>query len=189
MRYSRSMIGATVVNGWSDGSCAWDGNGGPGGWAAILVVDGRETILSGCAARTTSLRMEMLGALATIKAAPCGRPLILTVDCQMMMRGATEWMMTWKTRGWRKVKGGRLANADIWSQFDEVLLMHGNVAWHWVPRRSDAMSKRVDRIAVAVRKSVQTSQAPYDVRGGEDHTAELYGTRDGRSTRKPSRVG
>jgi hypothetical protein len=36
-------------------------------WAAILVVDGEETILSGCAARTTSLRM---GALATIKAAP-----------------------------------------------------------------------------------------------------------------------
>ena len=68
-------------------------------------------------------------------------------------------MTTWKTRGWRKVKGGRLANADIWSQFDEVLLMHGNVAWHWVPRRSDAMSKRVDRIAVAVRKSVQSSQA------------------------------
>ena len=62
------MIGAAVVNGWSDGSCARDGNGGPGAWAAILVVDGEETILSGCAARTTSLRMEMLGALATIKA-------------------------------------------------------------------------------------------------------------------------
>jgi ribonuclease HI len=166
-------------------------NGRPGGWAAILVVD--ETILSGCAARTTSLRMEMLGALgalATIKAAPCGRPLILTVDCQIMMRGATEWMTMWKTRGWRKLKGGRLANADIWSQLDEVLVMHGNVAWHWVPRRSDAMSKRVDRIAVAIRKSVQSSQAPYDVRGSENHTAELYATRDGRSRRiHASRVG
>src|SRR5450755_2523205 len=51
----------------------------------------------------------------------------------------------------------------------------------WVPRRSDAMSKRVDRIAVAIRKSVQSSRAPYDVRGSDNHIAELYATRDGRS--------
>jgi hypothetical protein len=85
----------------------------------------------------------------------------------------------WKTRGWRKLKGGRLVNADIWSQVYEALLTHGNVAWRWVPRRSDAMSKRVDRIAVAMRKSVQSSQATYDVSGGADHAAQLYGTRDG----------
>jgi ribonuclease HI len=134
--------------------------------------------------------MVMLGALATIKAAPCGRPLILSVDCQMMTRGATEWMTMWKTRGWRKVKGGRLVNADIWSQVYDALLTHGNFAWRWVPRRSDAMSERVDRIAVAVRKSVQSSQATYDVSGGDDHAAQLYGTRDGRSRRiHASRVG
>jgi ribonuclease HI len=173
------MIGATVVNGWSDGSCAWDGNGGPGGWAAILIVDCEETILSGCAARTTSLRMVARSPRSKRPHAAV-RLYILSVDCQMMM----------KTRGWRKLKGGRLANADIWSQFDEALLMHGNVAWHWVPRRSDAMSKRVDRIAVAVRKSVQSSQATYDVTGGEARAAELYGTRVGRSRRiHASRVG
>jgi ribonuclease HI len=182
------MIGAAVVNGWSDGSCAWDGNGGPGanGLRSSSLTARRR--FSAVAQRER--QVFAWGALATIKAAPCGRPLILSEDCQMMTRGATEWMTMWKTRGWRKVKGGRLVNADIWSQVYEALLTHGNVAWRWVPRRSDAMSKRVDRIAVAVRKSMQSSQATYDVSGGVDHAAQLYGTRDGRSRRiHASRVG
>ena len=52
------MIGkqATI---YTDGSCI--GNPGPGGWAAVILCDGKQIELSGGASDTTNNRMELMG--------------------------------------------------------------------------------------------------------------------------------
>ena len=42
---------------YTDGACS--GNPGPGGWGALIRVDGQELSLSGSAVDTTNNRMEL----------------------------------------------------------------------------------------------------------------------------------
>ena len=46
---------------YTDGACR--GNPGPGGWAALLRIDGQERVVSGAEARTTNNRMELMAAI------------------------------------------------------------------------------------------------------------------------------
>ncbi|MCL2821708.1 MAG: ribonuclease HI, partial [Firmicutes bacterium] len=56
---------------YTDGACS--GNPGPGGWAAILIFNGFEKVLSGGETNTTNNRMELLGIIKGLKAIkePC----------------------------------------------------------------------------------------------------------------------
>ena len=49
-----------------DGSCL--GNPGPGGYAAILLCNGCEKVVTGSAPQTTSNRMELAAVIAGVKA-------------------------------------------------------------------------------------------------------------------------
>ena len=46
---------------YTDGSCL--GNPGPGGWAAIITEDGKDTAISGNDPDTTNNRMEMMAVI------------------------------------------------------------------------------------------------------------------------------
>ena len=46
---------------YTDGACS--GNPGPGGWAAVIIMDGQETELAGGEAHTTNQRMELKAAV------------------------------------------------------------------------------------------------------------------------------
>ncbi len=49
---------ASPVTLYTDGACS--GNPGPGGWAALLIDDGVERVVSGAEPHTTNQRMEDL---------------------------------------------------------------------------------------------------------------------------------
>ncbi len=51
---------------YTDGACS--GNPGPGGWAAIVIDDGRERELSGGETSTTNQRMELKAAIEGLRA-------------------------------------------------------------------------------------------------------------------------
>jgi ribonuclease HI len=56
---------------YSDGACR--GNPGPGGWGALLRMDGHEKRLCGADPATTNNRMELMGAIEGLRALkrPC----------------------------------------------------------------------------------------------------------------------
>jgi ribonuclease HI len=139
------------ITAWSDGACA--GNPGPGGWGAVVFIDGDEIVLDGGDVATTNNRMEMLAAIAAIEAAPNGRRLILTVDSEYVKNGATQWLQGWKRRGWKTASGGPVKNPDLWVRMDAALTAHGNVEWLWCRGHSGTPeNERVDQIAVAAKK-------------------------------------
>jgi ribonuclease HI len=43
----------------------------------------------------------------------------------------TEWLATWKRRGWRTADKKPVKNDDLWMELDELASNH-HVEWHWV---------------------------------------------------------
>ena len=60
---------------YTDGACR--GNPGPGGWAAIILIDGEEKVLQGAESQTTNNRMELTAAIMALRELSPGSAAIL----------------------------------------------------------------------------------------------------------------
>jgi ribonuclease HI len=138
---------AEVVRIYTDGACK--GNPGPGGWGAILRMDGREKELFGGEAQTTNNRMEMTAVIRALEAleGPC--EVEVYTDSQYVQKGISEWLPDWKRRGWRTADRKPVKNADLWKELERAAGAH-RVTWHWVKghaghpenERADALANR-----------------------------------------------
>ena len=134
---------------YTDGAC--DPNPGPGGWAALLIYNNREQVLTGSESQTTNNRMELTAAIEALKALTQPGQIEFFTDSQYLRLGITEWIPNWRARNWRR-KGGKLANVDLWQALDKEIRVH-KINWHWVRGHSgDRNNQRVDTLA---RKSIQ----------------------------------
>jgi ribonuclease HI len=132
---------------YTDGACS--GNPGPGGWAALLIFNGREKELSGGETLTTNNRMELTAAIEGLKALtrPCA--VDLYTDSQYVREGITSWLKGWKARGWKTADRKPVKNEDLWRALDEARNRH-DVSFHWVRGHAvDPLNHRVDALAVA----------------------------------------
>ena len=140
-------MSSQTVEIYSDGACR--GNPGPGGWGVLLRTQGHEKELYGGEAETTNNRMELMAAISGLEALkrPCA--VVITTDSQYVMKGITEWMATWKRRGWKTSANKPVKNVDLWQRLDSALAPH-QVQWHWVRghtghpenERADALANR-----------------------------------------------
>ena len=129
---------------YTDGSC--EPNPGPGGWAVIIIDDGKETILKGYEAQSTNNRMEMTAALEALKHIDKAKRVRLYTDSQYLKNGVESWMKNWKAKNWKR-KGGQLANVDIWKQISDEIDQR-RIEWHWVKgHNGNTYNERVDRLA------------------------------------------
>ena len=136
-----------IVDIFTDGACS--GNPGPGGWGAILRIQGREKELYGGVRDTTNNRMELTAVIEALKALK--RPVKARVhtDSQYVQKGISEWIHAWKRRGWRTAGKQAVKNEDLWRALDEQAAQH-RVEWLWVRghaghaenERADALARR-----------------------------------------------
>ena len=63
---------------WVDGACS--GNPGPGGWAALAIIGGREVTAKGSAPETTNNKMELMALLQGLKLVPKELPVVVKTD-------------------------------------------------------------------------------------------------------------
>jgi ribonuclease HI len=134
-----------VVEIYTDGACR--GNPGPGGWAATLRRGDNEKELAGAEAMTTNNRMELTAVIRALEALK--RPVQAKVytDSEYVRRGITEWITSWKARGWRTADRKPVKNQDLWERLDELAAAH-KIEWHWVKGHSGvAGNERVDLLA------------------------------------------
>ena len=121
-----------MIDIYTDGSC--HGNPGPGGWAAIIVENGRQNTLSGGETRTTSNRMELEAAIRGLGA--------VARDSTVTIYSDSRYLVNTMTKNWK-----RRANLDLWARLD-ALKVDRKVQWKWVPGHAGhPLNEEADRIA------------------------------------------
>lgn len=137
---------------FSDGACLR--NPGPGGWAArLLYGDGRICELGGHVPDTTNNRMELQAAIEGLKAAAIGAAaeglaITMVTDSEYLRRGITEWIHSWKRRGWRTAAKKPVLNQDLWRELDELNSPEND--WQYTRGHAgDPDNERCDEIAQA----------------------------------------
>ena len=79
---------------YTDGSCI--GNPGNGGWAAIIIENGKKTQIKGSKKETTNNQMELLAPIKALKKIPKGSKVQIFTDSKYVKSGITEWIHNWK---------------------------------------------------------------------------------------------
>jgi ribonuclease HI len=139
--------GENVVEVFADGACL--GNPGPGGWAALLRYRGIDKELSGGERLSTNNRMELMAVIMALRAITRPCRVRVTTDSQYVQKGISEWIHSWKKRGWKTADKKPVKNVDLWQALDEACGAH-KLSWHWVKGHSGHVeNERVDELARA----------------------------------------
>ena len=136
-----------MVEIYTDGACS--GNPGPGGWG-VLVRDGNvETEFSGGEPATTNNRMELLAVIEALQSFPQSVQARVYTDSQYVQKGISEWIHSWKQRGWKTAGKDPVKNEDLWRRLDALAASH-TLEWHWVRgHNGHPENERVDALARA----------------------------------------
>ena len=130
---------------YTDGSCI--GNPGKGGWAAIIIDDGKKTKIKGSKKNTTNNQMELLAPIKALKIIPKGNKVQIFTDSKYLKLGITEWIHNWKKNGWKTSNKKKVKNIELWTELD-ILSNEFEIKWNWVKAHAtDKLNNEVDLIA------------------------------------------
>jgi ribonuclease HI len=130
---------------FTDGACR--GNPGPGGWGAVLRSEGHEKELFGGEDHTTNNRMELTAVIRALEALKRPSRVKLYTDSQYVQKGISEWIHSWKRKGWKTADKKDVKNADLWRELDAAAARH-EVEWHWVRGHAGhPENERADQLA------------------------------------------
>ena len=136
---------------YTDGSCK--GNPGNGGWAAIIIKDGKKNQIKGSKKNTTNNQMELLAPIKALKKISTGSKVQIFTDSKYVKSGITEWIHNWKKNGWKTANKHPVKNKELWTELD-LLSNSFEIKWSWVKAHStDKLNNEVDLIARKVANS------------------------------------
>jgi len=132
---------------YTDGACRT--NPGPGGYAALLRCGGHHKKLTGGFRLTTNNRMELMAAIAGLRALKKRCAVTVHSDSRYLVDGIMKgWARSWRARGWHG-QGGKTANADLWAILLDLCEQH-ETSFVWVRGHAgDPDNITCDQLAVA----------------------------------------
>lgn len=137
---------------YTDGACI--GNPGPGGYGVVLLSHEKRREMSGGFRLTTNNRMEIMAAIAGLRAlrSPCR--VTLYTDSQYLrdsvMRG---WALRWQASGWMRNRKEPALNADLWEELLNLCNVH-DVTILWVRGHAgNTENERCDNLSVQAASS------------------------------------
>ena len=134
-----------MIKVYTDGSCLE--NPGNGGWAAIIIDDGKKTQIKGSKKNTTNNQMELMAPIEALKKIPKGSEIQIFTDSKYVKSGITEWVHNWKKNGWKTANKQKVKNKELWEELD-LLTNQFEISWNWVKAHSaDELNNEVDLIA------------------------------------------
>ena len=142
---------------FTDGGCL--GNPGPGGWAAILRYGKHERAVSGGEPATTNNRMELRAAISALQllTEPC--EVLIYTDSQYLRKGITEWIHSWRVKGWITSTRRPVKNADLWRELDATTHLH-RMEWKWLKGHAGhPENERCDALAGGEMDKIQKSHS------------------------------
>jgi ribonuclease HI len=124
---------------YADESCLGNGREGsnPGGAGGLIEVLHRGSLVRHdfwlSEPATTNNRMALRSAIEALRILSSkGRRcrIVFVSDSQYLVKGNTEWIYGWMSRGWRR-SGGALENEALWRELADARRAH-DVDWRWV---------------------------------------------------------
>ncbi len=138
---------------YTDGAC--QGNPGPGGWGAVILIEESIKEISGGESDTTNNRMELMAAIKALAATDKEHSITLVTDSEYLRKGITQWVFNWQKNGWRTSAKQPVKNKDLW----QLLLETTNdrdVKWQWTKAHAgDKYNERADYLARQAAESVE----------------------------------
>ena len=140
---------------YTDGSCI--GNPGKGGWAAIIINNGKKKIISGSENYTTNNRMEIIAVIKALNTIKLKQATLIT-DSQYVKNGIEIWIHKWKDNDWMTAEKKPVKNKDLWTKLDKIQKTK-KIKWEWVKgHSSDKLNNEVDRIAREQAESINYNE-------------------------------
>jgi ribonuclease HI len=136
---------------YTDGACL--GNPGPGGYAAIVLAEGKRQELSGGFRLTTNNRMELLAAIKGLQWLKKPSRVTLFSDSQYLVKNYNEGgVARWKSKGWMRDRKNPAKNKDLWEEILHLTSIH-EVTFRWVEGHAgNTENERCDRLSVMMTK-------------------------------------
>ena len=137
---------------YTDGACV--GNPGPGGWAAIVLVENEKKELFGGEKLTTNNRMELTAAIKALEYCgaqegrqPSLKQIRIYTDSTYVKEGITVWISNWEKNNWKTADKKNVKNVDLWKKL-KGLVKSNQIEWYWVKGHSDnPMNDLADKLA------------------------------------------
>ena len=134
-----------IITAYTDGACS--GNPGPGGWGAIIKNESFCKEIHGGVLETTNNRMELTAAIEALESFSKPMDVNIYTDSTYLQKGISEWIHTWKKRGWTTASKKPVKNKDLWERLDKAILTH-TITWLWVKGHSGhPENERADELA------------------------------------------
>jgi len=125
---------------YTDGSCL--GNPGPGGWAAIIIEDGKIHEISGGEPSTTNNRMEMKAVIEALKYIREHNSIETLPTLNINFFIDSNLIVQTLNCGWKKKK-----NKELWAEI-EKLSAWLSIKWDWIKAHHvDKFNNQVDELA------------------------------------------
>lgn len=137
---------------FTDGSA--EGNPGPGGWGAVLVVDGQVVVQDyGSEPHTTNNRMELTAMIAGLEMVPPETPTDVYTDSELVVNILTKWAAGWRERGWTKKSSGPIANLELVQRAFQLAEAKPHANIRWIKAHSgNRWNEYADSLATAYRR-------------------------------------
>ncbi len=91
--------------------------------------------------------MELLAAIRALETLKRPCKVQLHTDSQYVQKGISQWIKSWKERGWRTADRKPVKNEDLWKQLDQLVQYH-EIEWFWVRGHSGHDgNERADQLA------------------------------------------
>ena len=124
---------------------------GPGGWAFVIVLDGRVVMeKSGSMKETTNNQMELSAAIQGLlyfNEHIQLKEVHLFTDSKYVIDGINSWIHGWKKNNWKTSTKKPVKNEELWRSLDE-LNSKLTVNWNWIKGHSgDIFNDKVDLLA------------------------------------------
>ena len=137
---------------YTDGACV--GNPGPGGWAAVIILENKKNQLFGGEKLTTNNRMELTAAIKALEYCydqegkqPSLKQITIYTDSTYVKDGITVWINNWEKNNWKTADKKNVKNVDLWKRLKE-LSKPNHIEWRWIKGHSDnPMNDLADKLA------------------------------------------
>ena len=91
--------------------------------------------------------MELMAVISALESLRRHCTVVLYTDSQYVQKGISEWIHSWKRRGWKTADKKPVKNEDLWKRLDAATQGH-KIDWRWVKGHSgNPGNERADELA------------------------------------------